>query len=162
EGVADADVGGDRDREEACSSARRGVDGGSHVCRKARQKGIREVRMIEDVEDLGSQLNFQLLSDVRVFEDREVDVVITRTAQGIATKRTEMPGAGNARTGAAVARGIKRARHFEGRQVDKPIRRACARIRITDEIGSREKLAGVVVVVKQRQVKRIAGAYGYH
>ena len=116
--------------------------------------------MIEDVEDLGSQLNFQLLSDVRVFEDREVDVVITRATQGIATKRTKMPGAGNARTGAAIARRIKCAGNFEGRQVDELIRRACACIRITDDIGSREKLARVVVIVKQRQVKRIAGANG--
>ena len=71
-----------------------------------------------------------------------------------------MPGAGNARSSTAVARRIKRARHFECRQVDESVRRARACVRIADEIRSRKKLAGVVVIVKQRQVKRIATANG--
>ena len=71
-----------------------------------------------------------------------------------------MPGAGNAKRGAAIASRIKRAGHLEGRQIDESVRRAGIRIRIADEIRSREKLAGIVVIVKQRQVKRIATANG--
>ena len=95
------------------------------------------------------------------FEDREVDVVITRSTQCVATKRAKVPGAGNAGTGTAVARRIERAWNFECRQVDEAVRRASAGVRIADEIGSWEKLAGVVVIVKQCQVKRIAAADRY-
>src|SRR6185369_3796763 len=115
--------------------------------------------MIEDVEDFSSQLYAQVLRDVSVFEDREVDVVITRTAQSVAAKRAEVPRAGNARPGTPITGGIKRAGHLESREVDESIRLARARVRIADQIGSREKLARVVVIVKQRQVKRIAAAH---
>ena len=71
--------------------------------------------MVEDVEDFRAQLKPQLLRDVSVFEDREVDVVITRTTQSIATERTKVPGAGNAGTSTAITRGIERARHCECR-----------------------------------------------
>ena len=114
--------------------------------------------MIEDVEDLSSQLNPQLLSDVSVFEDREVDVVITRPTQRVSTKRTKMPRAGNTRTRTAVAGRIKRAGTLNAERLMNLIRRAGACIWIADDIRSREKLARVVVIIEQRQVKRIAGA----
>src|SRR6185369_5930161 len=114
--------------------------------------------MIEDVEDLGSELNTQLLCNVRVFEDREIDVGITWPTQCVSTQRTEMPRAGNTRPGTSIAGRIKRAWHFERRQINEVVRRARSGVRITDEIGPREKLARVVVIIKQRQVKRIASA----
>src|SRR5437868_10546534 len=104
--------------------------------------------MIEDVEDFRAQLKSQFLGDVSVFEDRNVDVAITWSAQRVSTKRSEMPRARNTRSSTAVTRWIQRARHLEGRQIDEPVRRTRARIRITDEIGSREKLTGVVVIIK--------------
>ena len=118
--------------------------------------------MIEDVEDFGAQLQAQFFRDVSVFEDREVDVVITGTTQRVTAERAKVPGAGNARSSTAVAGRIKCARHFECREVDETIRRACAGVRIADEIGSREKLAGVVVVIEQRQMKRIPAPHRHN
>src|SRR5689334_7277305 len=114
--------------------------------------------MVEDIEDLRSQLYSQLLRELRVLEDREVDVVISRTTQRVSTERTEVPGAGNTRSSTPIAGRIERARHFESTEVDELIGRVRARVRISDQIGPREQLAGVVVIVKQRQVKRITAA----
>src|SRR5690348_5342161 len=114
--------------------------------------------MVENVEDLSAELKAQFLREFRVFEDREVDVVITGPAQGVATERSEMPRSGNARSGTAVTRRIERARHLESSKVDELVRRVCAGVRITDEIGSRKKLPRVVVIIKQRQVERISAA----
>ena len=50
---------------------------------------------------------------------------------------------------------VKRAWHLERREIDELVRRACPGIRIPNDIGSREKLTRIVVVIKQRQVKRI-------
>src|ERR1044072_9631238 len=118
--------------------------------------------MVEDVEDFSPTLNPQLLSDVSILEDREVDIVITRPTQRVSTKRSEVPRAGNTRSRTAITGGIKRAGHFERREIDEIVRRTRASIRITDEIRSREKLARVVVIVKQREVKRIARANRHH
>ena len=104
--------------------------------------------MIEDVEDFRSELKPEFLSNVSVFEDRKVKIAITWSAQRVSTKRSEMPRARNTRSSTAVTRWIQRARHLEGRQIDEPVRRARACIRITDEIGSREKLTRVVVIIK--------------
>src|SRR5690349_19000776 len=114
--------------------------------------------MVEDVEDFRAQLHPQLLGKLRVLEDREVDIVITRTTQSVTTERTKVPGAGNTRSGTAIARRVERTRHLESAEVDELIRRVRARVRIADQIRPREKLSRVVVIVKQRQVKRIAAA----
>ena len=161
ERVADADVWRDGDRQKPCPSPSHRIDRRCHVSREAREQRIRKVWVIEDVEDFSSQLQPQFLSQLSVLEDRKIDVVITRTTQGVAAKRTEVPGAGNTGSRTAVAAGIECAGHFECGQVDEAVRRARSGIRIADEIGSREKLTGVVVVVKQRQVKRITATHRY-
>src|SRR5690349_4278201 len=84
ERIADAHVGCDGDREKARAAAGHGIDRRSHVGGKTRQQRIREVWMVEDVEDFGAQLQPQFLRQLGVLEDREVDVVITRTTQRIA------------------------------------------------------------------------------
>src|SRR5262249_51369422 len=56
ERIADADVWCDGDREKPGSSSRYRIDRRSHVGRESRQQGIREVRMIEDIEDFSTQL----------------------------------------------------------------------------------------------------------
>src|SRR6185503_792342 len=101
ERIPDADVGCDGDWEKTGASTCYRIDRRSHVGGEARQQGIRKVWVVEDVEDLGSQLQPQLLRDVSVFEDRKVDVVITGTTQSVATQRSEMPCAGNTRTSTA-------------------------------------------------------------
>ena len=103
EWIADADVWCDGDRQEACSATSCRIHRSSHVSGKSRQQWIRKIRMIEDVEDLRSQLNPKLLIDLSVFEDREVDVVITRSTQRVSTKRAEVPRPGNTRSRATVA-----------------------------------------------------------
>src|ERR1043165_3560610 len=96
--------------------------------------------MVEDVEDLRAQLHAQVLSELRVFEDREVDVLITRPTQRVAAKRTEVPSSRNAGCGAAIAARIERTGNFESGKVDELIGRVRTGVRIADEIRPREKL----------------------
>src|SRR6185369_14752510 len=101
--------------------------------------------MVEDVEDLSPQLNPQLLIDLRILEDREVDIVITRPTQRVSTKRAKVPRPGNTRSSATDSGRIERTRHFERGEIDELVGGACACIRIAHYIGSREKLTCVVV-----------------
>src|SRR5205085_4437733 len=73
-----------------------------------------------------------------------------------ASEASEVLRARNAGGGAAVARGVERAGHTEGREVQKIIRRVRARERVAYEVGAREELARAVVVVEEVDVERAA------
>ena len=90
--IADADVGRDRNRQKAGAASGYRIDAGSKVRSETRQQRIGKIRVVENVEDLGAQLNLHMFGDGRVFEDREVDVSVTRAAQSVATERTKVPG----------------------------------------------------------------------
>jgi len=88
--------------QDASSWLRRGIRraiANSTLCSirdKRRQEGIREVRMIEDVEELGADLHVQPLGDRRVLVNREVPLLVRWPAQGIAAQVSEMPSARSA------------------------------------------------------------------
>src|SRR5215813_696021 len=67
-----------------------------------------------------------------------------------------MPGSRNAGSRAAVSGRIKRARHLEGRQIDEPVRSVRPCVGVANNVRPRKELAGVVVIIEQRQMKRIA------
>lgn len=63
---------------------------------KRRQEGIREVRMIEDVEELGANLHAEPLGNRRVLVNREVPLLVLWPTQCVAAQASEMPSARSA------------------------------------------------------------------
>src|ERR1041384_6527645 len=110
--------------------------------------------MIYHVEHFGSELKLQLLAEGRCFEQRQVQIRVTRTDQRIAAEAPEVLRSGQAGSCAAVARRVQSAGYFEGRQVQEIVRCVSARIRVSHDVRAREEFACAVVVVKQIDVKR--------
>src|SRR5256885_5027088 len=91
EWVADAYVGRDGDGQEADASARQGVyavEGG--VRREARQQGRGEVRVVEEVENLGAQLELNGLAEVCRLEEGEVEVSVAGACERVASETSEV------------------------------------------------------------------------
>src|SRR6185369_9239602 len=110
--------------------------------------------MIEYIENLGSELQLQLLAERRRFEQRQIQVRVARTDQRVAAQAAKVLSARYARRRAAVARWVQSARDLERRKVQEIVGRVSACIRIADDVGSRKEFARAVVVVKQVHVKR--------
>lgn len=153
ERVADADVGRDGDWQKA-DSAPCGIDAvKARVRSEARQKRRREIRVIQDIKNLRAQLQRDVFGYFRRFEHRKIEIFIPRTDERISAEAAEMIGSRHAN---AVR--VERAGDFERRQVQEIIRRARSGVRVADQIGTREKFAGAVVIVEEVDVKRRARA----
>src|SRR4051812_14478169 len=64
---------------------RDGADRGrSHL-----RRGLAEVRVVEDVEELSAELQLDLLANPEVLEQREVEILETGSADGVASRVPE-------------------------------------------------------------------------
>src|SRR5262249_17380725 len=119
ERVADSHVTGRAQRVVPAVAAGRGI-GRSDVGDEVRQERIREVRVVEQVEELSPELQVDLLGQSRIFEEREVELLEAGPSQRIASQVAEMASAGDAIRfiGSAVVRKIAPgARSGEGTEI---------------------------------------------
>src|SRR5205085_3239513 len=149
-GIADADVGRDGERQETAAAPGQGINTmEAGVGGERGQQGRSEVRMIEEIENLCAQLEFDALVQRRRLKDREIEVAITRPNQRVAAQTPEVHRARQTRGGAAIARRVECAGHFEGGEIQETIWPARTGEGIADQIGAREEFARAVVVVEQ-------------
>src|SRR6266576_2968809 len=95
ERVADAHIASCRDRE-STGMLPGGRVRGSDVRDERRHGGVRQIRMIEHVEEVGANLQGCSFRESGVLEDAEVKFLETGTTQTVAAERAEMPRTGDA------------------------------------------------------------------
>src|SRR5579871_4544009 len=60
---------------------------------RIRQTRIREVRVVQQVEDIGANLKTDPFSNARVLDQREIQILESRALDDVAAQRTEAGGA---------------------------------------------------------------------
>src|ERR1700676_177793 len=78
------------DRREGLQPGRRGWQ--DHYARATGRPRLPEIRMVEEVERIDTELEIESLRDLRVFDQRQIHVRKSRTGEGVASEIAEAVG----------------------------------------------------------------------